>query len=375
MSIKGIKYIGPIFDGSGYAQAARGYVLALYKLGVPLTIHPVSFEKMTPDLGDEGVILRNLINKKIDYDVVITHLTPEFWSRHKEPSKLNIGYTVWETSRLHPDWPGYINNMDACMVACEWNVKVFKDSGVTIPIYVVPHGIDTDGFSDIKPYKVKGIKEDAYKFYSIFQFTERKHPMALIKSYWAAFQNDENVALILKTYRSNHDEEERKAIRTTLTRLKEVTPMDKYPPIYLITGLLSREQIIGLHKYGDCLVSLDRGEGFGLVPFEAASLGNPIMVTGFGGVREFASEDNSYLINYTLTPVSGMPWSPWYRGDQLWAEPDCGHAMRVFQTIYNNRDDAQGRGEAIKNVVGNDFTWEVVGRKMLDVAERLSSGG
>lgn len=306
--MEGIKYIGPLFDGSGYAQAARGYVLALHKLGVPLTIHPVSFEKITPDLGNDGIILRNLINKKIKYDTVITHLTPEFWAGHKEEGKINIGYTVWETSLLHPDWPGYINNMDACMVACEWNIEVFRNSGVTIPIHVVPHGIDTEGFTDVKPYSVKGVKDDAYKFYSIFQFTERKHPMALIKSYWAAFQNNENVALILKTYRSNHSAEEKEAIRATLKRLKEVTPMDKYPPIYLVSNLLSRDEVLGLHKYGDCLVSLDRGEGFGLVPFEAGAMGNPIMVTGLGGALEYANKDNSYLTNYTLTPVSGMPW-------------------------------------------------------------------
>lgn len=369
--MEGIKYVGPLFDGSGYAQAARGYVLALHKLGVPITIHPVSFEKTTPDLGNDGVILRSLINKKVNYDVVIVHLTPEFWAGHKEEGKINIGYTVWETSLLHPDWPGYINNMDACVVGCAWNIEVFRNSGVTIPIYVVPHGIDMEGFSDVKPYNVKGVKEDVYKFYSIFQFTERKHPMALIKSYWAAFQNDENVALILKTYRSNHSEEEKNAIRTTLKRLKEVTPMDKYPPIYLVANLLSRDEILGLHKYGDCLVSLDRGEGFGLVPFEAGAMGKPIMITGFGGALEYANQDNSYLANYTLTPVSGMPWSPWYRGDQMWAEPDCGHAIELFKHIYNNKDKAAVKGKLLQDRIAKEFTWEVVGKRMLDVVEEV----
>lgn len=263
--MKGIKYIAPLFDSSGYAQASRGYALALYKLGVPITIHPISFEEIIPDLGEDGVILRKLVDKKIDYDVVVIHSTPEFWERYKELGKLNVGYTVWETSKLHPSWPRYINNnVDVCFVGCDWNVGVFKDSGVTVPLYVVPHVIDVTSFENTKLFSVSGIKKDAYKFYNIFQFTERKHPMALIKSYWAAFQNNENVALILKTYRSNFNDEEKNAIKTTLERLKAVTPMDVYPPIYLITSMLSRDEVLGLHKYGDCLVSLDRGEGFGL---------------------------------------------------------------------------------------------------------------
>jgi len=83
MEIKGIKYISPTFDNSGYAKASRGNILALHRLGIPLTLSPVSFEKMRPDLGIDGPILQGLVNKEIDYNIVITHLTPEFWEKHK----------------------------------------------------------------------------------------------------------------------------------------------------------------------------------------------------------------------------------------------------------------------------------------------------
>ena len=272
MEIRGIKYISPLFDTSGYAQASRGYVLALHKMGIPITVSPVSFEKMSPNLGEDGKILYNLQGKNIDYNIVITHLTAEWWAKHYESDKTNIGYTVWETDKLHPDWPGWINKYDAAMVGSEWTVDVCKKSGVTIPVHAVPHGIDLSQFNDIVPYDLSNVKKDAYKFYSVFQFTERKHPVALIKSYWYAFQNKENVALILKTYRSNFDDDEKEAIRRTIKRLKEVTPMDHHPPIYTILGMLSRDELLGLHKAGDCFVSLDRGEGFGLCVADNTSI-------------------------------------------------------------------------------------------------------
>ena len=57
MELKGIKYIAPVFDTSGYAQASRGYILALNKLGVPLTLESVSFENISPpNLGEDGKI-------------------------------------------------------------------------------------------------------------------------------------------------------------------------------------------------------------------------------------------------------------------------------------------------------------------------------
>jgi len=372
MEIKGIKYIGPIFDHSGYAQASRGYILALNKLGIPLTLKPVTFDRVSPELGEDGAVLSGLVDKKIDYNVVILHTTPEFWEQHRETGKINIGYTVWETSRLHSAWPGYINNnVDAVMVGCNWSVEVFKNSGVEIPIFVVPHVMNMDEYSDIQPYTIGGIKEDAYKFYDIFQFTERKHPMALIKSYWAAFQNDENVALILKTYRTDSSDNEKDLIKKSIKKLKEMTPMDKYPPIYLILDILSKKEVLGLHRVGDCFVSLNRLEGFGLCSFEAGAAGNPIIVTGGGGVLEFAKPDHSYLVKYSLTPVSGMGWSPWYRGSQMWAEPDCGHAIKLMRRVYNNQDKARKRGTALKKYIAENFSQEKIGKTIIDVIKSL----
>lgn len=372
MEIKGIKYVSPLFDGSGYGQASRGYVLALDKIGVPITAAPISFEQIRPDHGKYGETLKGIINRDVDYNVVIIHTTPEFWERHKEFDKTNVGYSVWETTKLHPDWPGYINNnVDKILVGCDWNTGVYKDSGVTVPIGVVPHGIEIAEFADVDPYNIGGISDDAYIFYNIFQFTERKHPIALIKAYWYAFQNNENVALVLKTYRGNYSEEEKNAIRKTVKGLKNIMPMDNYPKIYLILDMLTREEVLGLHARGDCFVSLDRGEGFGLSGFEAGTCGNPIIVTNFGGVVEYAKKDNSYLVDCQLTPCFGQLWSPWYRGCQLWAEPNVLHGAQLMQHVYTNQVEAKEKGMKLQKTIKENFSWEKIGQKIIDEIESI----
>jgi len=372
MEIKGIKYIGPMFDGSGYAQACRGNILSLHSLGIPITLQPITFEDIRPDLGEHGKILNSLKYKEIDYNIVIIHTTPEFWSKYKEDSKINVGYTIWETSMLHPDWKDYINdNVEKVLVGCEWNIDVFKNSGVTIPIGVVPHGINAAEFNGIEPYNINGVSEDNYVFYSIFQWTERKHPVALIKSYWHAFQNQEKVALVLKAYRGNYEEGEKDAIRNTVNMIKKQTPMDNYPKLYLILDMLTQDQMFGLHKRGDCYVSLDRGEGFGLSPFAAGAAANPIIITGFGGTTEYAKEHNSYLVDYSLTPVSGMPWSPWYRGNQLWAEPDVYHGSQLMRKVYNNQEEAKQKGLILQKEIKENFSWEAIGKKIIKELEEI----
>jgi glycosyltransferase involved in cell wall biosynthesis len=372
MEIQGIKYVGPLFDMSGYAQAARGYALALHKLGIPITIKAVSFEQGNADFGESGRILKSLVDKPIDYNVVLIHLTVEHYEQMKESGKTNVGYSVWETSKIHPKWTGWLNaHVDGVMTASDWGVEVYKNSGVNIPVFSVPHGIDMDEYEGIEPYDIAGVKPGAFKFYGIFQFFERKHPMALIKSYWHAFHSGENVALVLKTYRAGFSEEEKNSIKETIKRLKSMMPMEKYPPIYLIGGMLDRDEILGLHKSCDCLTHLDRGEGFGLVPFEAGACGNPIMVTGWGGVTEYAKPEHSYLINYMMTPVFGMPWSPFYSGDQLWAEPDCAQASNLMRHIYQNQEESANKGRLLKQYITDNFTWDKMGERMIESIKSL----
>jgi len=367
MEIKGIKYIAPIFNNSGYAKAARGNILALYERGIPLTLHPVSFEKIQPDLGEDGKILDSLVDRDIDYNIVIIHLTPEHWNKLKEPGKINIGYTIWETSKLHFNWPVWINNdVEKVLVGCHWNKEVFKGSGVEVPIGVVPHGINMSDFDGVKPYSITGVGSNTYVFYDIFQWTERKNPLALIKAYWYEFNEEDDVALVLKTYRGDYSEDEKEAIRVTLRRLKTVTPMDYYPPIYLISDILSEDEILGLHARGDCFVSFNRGEGFGLSPFTAGASGNPVITTGYGGVSEYVDKHNSYLIDYSLTPVFGMPWSPWYRGDQLWAESDVLHGASLMREVYKNQEDARERGHLLKKNISENFTWNNISERIIE---------
>lgn len=370
--ITGIKYIGPIFDNSGYAKACRGNIFALLTQGISVTLSPVSFESSHPNLGNDGEQLKLLINKSIDYNVVIVHTTPEFWEKYKEPGKTMVNYTIWETTKLHPDWIPFINNnADKVLVGCEWNVNVFKESGITIPIGCIPHSISEIDNQGIDPYDIVGVSKDTFVFYSIFQWNERKDPLSLIKAYWYAFQNDESVALVLKTYRFNYSEEEKEAIRQTIKRLRSVTKFDRYPKIYFIADMLTEDEIRGLHMRGDCYVTADRGEGFGLSPFTAGAYGKPVIATGFGGSTEYLKKENSFIVPYTLTPVHGMPWSPWYKGEQLWAQVDVFALASIMNSVYDGRKYIIKEGSKLQEYIRTNFNHTTIGERMVREIEEV----
>ena len=372
----GVKYIGPVFDGSGYAEAARNYVLSIYRQGYPITLAPITFEKTRPDLGKDGEILQELVNAKVDYDKVIVHSTPDLWQNFTrfETNKYIIGYTVWETSRLHPTWTASCNRVDEVWVPCDWNLEVFKESGVHTPLYKVPHAIDLPDLDNLPSFNLEGIPEDMFVFYSVFQWQERKNPYGLLSSFCSAFSDVDDVVLVLKTYR--HDlGTDKEAIRELIMDFRKYITLNKFPKMYLLVENMSSENLMGLHKRGDCFLLLQRSEGWGLPHFEAAAVGNPVITTGYGGQNEFLKEDNSYLLNYTLGPVTGMTWSPYYTAEQYWAEADAKHAIDTMRYVYNNRDEAKAKGLKAREYIADNFTWDRIGKTIVDRLVYLDNGG
>jgi glycosyltransferase involved in cell wall biosynthesis len=368
-----IKYWGALFDGSGYGSCSRHYIKALNSCGADLTLSPVSFERERPDLGEMGDYLNKYVNRPINYNINLIHLTPEHYPMYREVGKINVGYTVWETSKIHHDWTAYCNCMDAIIVPCEWNVKVFRDSGVEVPIYCVPHVVNTEGLDKIEEFPVAGPSEDDYVFYSIAQFTERKDITSLLKAYWSAFDLTDNVALVIKTYINDYSDNEKNIIIQTIKKVKKEIQLPKgrdYASVYLVLDILAEEDILGLHKWGDCFISLNRGEGFGLPEAEASAFGNPVITTGYGGVNQFLNKNNSYLINYMLIPVTGNNCL-WYTSDQRWAHADVCDAADAMRHVYENREEARIKGERVKKNIESNFNYKTIGNLYIETLNKI----
>lgn len=373
--MRGVKYIAPIFDHSGYGEAARNYILALHRAGVPLTISPHCFEQDPPPVGTavERDILTSLVHKNVDYDVVIVHLTPDLAPSYvrQYPNKYIIGYTVWETSLLHPLWVESCNQVNEVWVPSEWNVQSFRESGVTVPIYKIPHGIDPKVYSYTDPsqFSIAGLGEDKpFIFYSIMQWNARKNPDGLLRAYFNAFSSGENVRLLLKAYvgRGLPAQEDMRQLKEMVRRIKADMQLPDFPRMNLITESLSSEQMHALHMYGDAYISLPHGEGFGLCFLEAGLAGKPVIATGAGGQMEYLTEENSYLVPYMWDYVSGMGgFNRWYWGCQQWARPNIVEASRMMRQVFDYPEEARARAQKLQRRIKKEFSWEAVSNIMI----------
>jgi glycosyltransferase involved in cell wall biosynthesis len=373
----GVKYICPYKDHSGYGEASRNYVLALHRAGVPITLQPHCFERDPPPVGTEEdrAILESLVNKDIEYDTVIIHLTPDLIPQHaaENKGKRLISYTVWETDLLHPKWASVLEQgpVDEIWVPCQWNIDAFRNSGVTKPMFKVPHGIDVGGFDavDTSLFDIEGIKENGtYTFYSILQWNARKNPDGLLRAYYNAFNADDNVKLLLKAYVGGASpSSEANTIKNMVMSIKRDMGPLSFPKVSLITDFLSSDQMKALHSFGDCCVSLSHGEGWGLTTFEAGLAGNPVISTGAGGCTEYLTQENSFLVRSQPSYVSGMSsFNPWYLGNQQWYDPDLIEASKAMKFAFQNSSVAKAKGQKLKTKIADNFSWDKVAAKMIE---------
>lgn len=335
-----IKWKGATLDPSGYGSANRDYITALHSVGVDITIEPWNFEANSASFyGEAGKLVEHLKNRDITYTHVIHHYVPNIISKRYEEGKINIGISTWEADQIPEHWISEINTyLDAQIVPSAYNAKAYANSGITIPIYVVPHCIDITPFTnaDVLSYITSAFKHK-FKILSVFQFIERKNPKGLLKAYFSAFYDHKDVVLILKTYGLDHSDTERNRIKQTIQQVKKATQLDpnKLPQVFLISEVITREQMLSLYKTTDCFALPTRSEGFGLPFAEACAGQNVIVASNYSGQIDFLAETAfSYLVSTQETPIAYMNF-PHYNSLMTWGEPSLIEFKRGLQYFYD----------------------------------------
>jgi len=370
-------YTGAIPDLSGYAVACRENIRALDSVGVDIAIDARSFEPWKPqDIVDSvlGRRLYTLMGREKSALIQILHLTPDLYHEYKDIKRYKVGYFAWETSRLPGKWVKEINNyVDEVWVPCQYLAEVARNSGVTKNTFVFPHPITLPSLDTESVVDFGGFSDDAFVFYSIFQWSARKCPEKLLEAYYKEFKPTEKVCLLLKTYRKDSSVQERNKIRLEISKSRRTFAGSKGAPVALIESFLCPQEMIGLHQKGDCYVTMTRAEGYGLGAYEAASFGKPIIVPAYSSFPEHFNEGNSYLVDVpNEVPVSGMGYiSPLYKSDMYWGDPSVDSLRKRMREVFEDRETARAKGFLARQLVQEKLSYETIGNAMKGRIEQI----
>lgn len=341
-----VGFLGAVDTRFGYGSAAINLLRALHLADIRAVLHP-NAKVYRPDLHPDAAV--HLTYKDVPRVELIHHL-PTHFSESSAP--VRIGYSMWETSRIpdsdeHPfgDWVAPSNEMDALFVPSQHSKQVFEESGVKVPIAVVPYGIDTDEWEYIdRP------ERDTFTVVQYGDLSSRKGPIEAVQAFQRAFPREMDVRLVLKTFRK-------------LGSAKGILPSFRDSRIEVIDSMWSRNQLRGLLARADAFIWLSRGEGFGLPPLQAALTGLPVITTTHTGMAEYY--DGKFFYGVGSSGTSEAPLG----GE--WYETDVEQAAEQLRKVYDDRKAARRRGKSASTYTRKKFGLDSYRDRLVSALEKF----
>lgn len=377
-----VAYVGPALYPTGYGQATRAHMKALQKAGA--VVMGQLNERPTPVLADELVRDDHAVNEILDPkfwppeqergpDTWVWHVTPDAFARSGD-GKPNLGYAVWEVEGLPEGWADACNRMDGLMTCSEFSARLFREGGVTVPIEVVPHPVDPERFNPDVDAGLRGMFPGVETLFVIVaQWMFRKGIEDALIAYASEFRPDEPVGMVLLTWRGGHSVKEKRAIHRYIHMvLKSLNVLT--PRVWRIGDKLPDSSLPSLYAASDVLVLPSRGEAFSLPVFEAAACGRPSIVTGYGGMWDWLTDESAYRVAYDMETVhaAGPMWRH-YSARQKWARPRLDDIRRAMREAHEDRGGRRRKGMAAFETVAENLSPHAVGVKMAEAIGRFAS--
>ena len=351
---------GPVETVSGYGSHSRDILKSLYDMDLfDIQIDSCNWG-VTPKtaLNDNDEFhqwIKNNITTKIDTipDIYIEVTIP---NEAKRMGKWNCLITAGiETTIAPKDWIDGCNRMDLILTSSTFSKDVFlqsvynendkltgkliKQYKIEKPIEILFEGVDTDVYNN----KYTGLDieiEQDFCFLFVGHWLkgdlgqDRKDVGMLIKCFVEAFKDQDNQpALILKTSSAGFSVKEIEMLRKKIKNL--VKNIEKCPPIYLLFGQLTDEEMNNLYNHPNIksMVSITKGEGFGRPVLEFTITGKPIIASNWSGHKDFLPMDKSIMVGGKLTDVHSSAINNYILKDSKWFTANYSEVIEVFKIV------------------------------------------
>jgi glycosyltransferase involved in cell wall biosynthesis len=254
-----------------------------------------------------------------------------------------IAFCMFESSKLPDEWLPILNELDAVIVPGQFCYEVFRNSGVTVPLYVVPLGVGEVYQPRLRP------DSDTVTFLAFFDQGARKGGLTALETFIEAFGDDERYRLILKG-RS-------RGVRIEMTN----------PNIQVIQQDMSEQELYELYLSCDVLINANKGEGFGLIPREFAATGGTALATAWGGTADGIGIWGAPL-PYKLVRADWKGHKQ-YEGMDLgeWAEPDKAGIVPTLRYVADNINAYRQTSYRLAPQVRAMYRWDKYAQDILDI--------
>lgn len=340
----------------GYAVQSRLIMKAMHFAGLKVA-YKNAYNQHDDDVGD--FLIDDIMKRAVRSDVTQIALC-QADAFFPVTGRHTVGWTMLEVTGLPDQWVAGCNSMDEVWVPASFNVDTFRSSGVTVPIHVMPLGVDVNYFHPgITGYR----PSSRFTFLSVFEWGERKAPEILLRAFCEEFTPADDVMLLLAV--SNYDPQVDVEQQIAAMELPDSAPI-----VLMLNPEFSGYQMGSMYRSADAFVLPTRGEGWGMPVLEAMACGLPVIATRWSGPADFLHEG----VGFPLEPGRLVPAEarcPYYAGFD-WADPDVDQLRSLMRQVADDPAAARSKGLAAAAEVASRWTWEHTAAK---IKQRLAEIG
>jgi hypothetical protein len=315
--MKKVVFRGPVMTQSGYGvhsrQVAR-WLLQHQDLDVKFMVTPWGDTPWILDRHTHNGLIGKIMDRTVgaDYkaDVSFQLQLPNEWDEKIAPKNVGITAAI-ETDKANPEWVQCCNKMNAVVFpSLHAKNSITNVGNLESDVHVIAESFDDSILNEVSSLQLPKL-DTSFNFLLFGQLTgnnpynDRKNLLFTLKWIFEAFENDRDVGILIKTNSGRNTKIDRNLILKVLNTVVKEARKGPYPRVHLLHGDMSDSDVVGLYKNDSvkALVTLTRGEGYGLPILEAAASGLPVIATNWSGHLDFMQHTKFIPVDYKLVPV------------------------------------------------------------------------
>jgi hypothetical protein len=320
----------------GYGRMAAHLMRGLELAGIPTAFLPIAVDETRVPLDP---FVRARLVDPVARGPVLQMASPG----PSHPG--SVLFTMYESSRISAEHVKACNAARAVVVPCAWNAETFRASGVTVPIRVVPLGVDTS------VYRPTGDEPAGFVALNVARLAHggsRKSIPEMVAAFLEALGDKADARLHLKLW---------------------IDCDYKDPGHPRITVDRGSYDDAGLAKlYASCSVyaTMTKAEGWGMPPHEAAACGRPYVGPLHSGMADFLTPACGWPVEYDAAPGEGSHYTG--RGD--WFVSRHQSMVEQLRAAYADPAGRRAKGRAAAEQAAR-FTWANSGRLLAEVVREF----
>lgn len=247
-----------------------------------------------------------------------------FFPNVSTKDEIRFAYSMLESTRIIPEWVMMINlYFDGVIVPDPFLVEAYQKSGVTIPVFCIPLGLDLENFLKVplKEPKTNG----PLIFAALGSGIDRKNHKLMIQAFAKALGNNENAWFYINC--RTVDPEVREEIINEIK--KQNCSNIKFTEV-----CLRKDAYLKFFSHVDCLLSFSKGEGYAIQPREAMALGIPVIITDNTGQSTICKSGLVKVVSSDIQEPCYYFGREINDGEQF--NCNLGEAVAAIQDVYQN---------------------------------------